>query len=151
MIELTIEEKAELFDKISILIGDYKARKTKLATVKVKTVNELVKEQIQDPKWTDKYWVDIVNEFRFYWENKILTASENRKLLSTFDLDKRLNTWKINKETNFWRKPIVNYESMEQFDKWMREWKQEEIKIKLWSEKFYNMKNEWKDSSYYLK
>lgn len=63
----------------------------------------------------------------------------------------RLDTWKHNEETDFGRKEVNTYQSLDQFDKWMRWGEMEKMKLKLWIAEYNRKKELRKESALYLR
>ena len=56
-----------------------------------------------------------------------------------------MNEYRLNE----YKKSKDNLEDLAIFNKYMREGKQDILKNDLWMEKFYKVKEEWKESSFY--
>lgn len=147
--ELTQEDKAKLFDKILDIVWQYLSKKEPKQKQERKSINEL--GLLENQAYIQKYWLDLIKDFINYWgEKSVNWRSERRHKEKVFDIEKRLDKFLWNKKTNFWKIQLVRYDTVYEFDKWMRLGKQEEMKKELGDEKYIQMKNEWKNSSLYV-
>ena len=87
--------------------------------------------------WPRKEW------FIRYWWEKNTKGKELWQLQKIFNMKARLERRKKN---NYDR--IVDYSIMNEFTKWMKEWKIEEMKTQLWVDRFNEIKEEWREISY---
>lgn len=87
--------------------------------------------------WPWKEW------FIRYWWEKNTKGKEKRQLQKTFDLRMRLGTWKKNNYDK-----IIDYTIIDEFDKWMRNGKMDEMKKQLWIDKYNEVKEGWKETKF---
>ena len=98
-------------------------------------------KQILTDEWLANVWgLDILQEFVDYWWETTKNWKEKRQLQKTWNLELRLKTWKKNKETNFGRMQQRDYSKLENFTRGMKNWKYDEMRQRLWKEKFFEIK-----------
>ena len=128
------------------IIKNIKEQKEKKETIQKVTIFDI----LQKEQFIEKYWLPTLQKFADYWGEKADNWKERRHTQKVFNIEQRLSRRKLNEETNFWKKPKINYLNLEEFDKWIRNNKIDDIKLSIGIEKYNKMKSLWKNSSLYL-
>lgn len=106
---------------------------------------------LENDEYVKTYWIDTINKFMKYRGEANSKWKERRHQQKIFNIKMRLDTWKHNEETDFWRKEVNIYQSLDQFDKWMRWGEMEKMKLKLWIAEYNRKKELRKESALYLR
>lgn len=172
---LSIEQKAELFDKILLLVGDYIQQPTKRKQPAKKQTSASTKQEPQKEKtpanihfntFWDKYPKQWGNVPWTAKERYALTDEERTQALSGIEPYKK-RVYSINDWLKYMVIPMkyitgkyrlndmstvgtwIDYTNLEIFHRYMRQWKEDQLRTEL-GEKYQEIKTNRKMSDLYL-
>jgi hypothetical protein len=94
--------------------------------------------------------IPYIDDFMGYWIEPDKKGNEKRTKERTWDLILRLRKWKKNDDTNFGRKKNIDYTILDNFHAMMMQERVPELKELLGKDKYFEIKEKWRQSALYL-
>lgn len=169
---LSIEQKAELFDKIILLVGDYiqqpikrkqPAKKEPIkkeppkektpANIHFNTFWDKYPKQWGNIPWTAKEWYSLTDEERTHaiawieqYKKRVYSINDWLKYM-VIPMKYLTGKYRLNDMSN--AGAGIDYTNIEIFHRYMRQWKEDHLRAELW-EKYQEIKTNRKMSDLYL-